>query len=151
MLLSVVRFCSLFFTAVALAPALAHALELPHKIGFSREEYLVVQQIYRGWSLLGIVVLLALASNATLTVLLARAREKFGWALTATLAIAGTQVLFWLFTFPANRETNNWTTLPPHWPQLRAQWEYSHAGSAVLNLMALAALILALMPRRGKP
>jgi hypothetical protein len=42
------RFMSLFFTALALAPALAHALELPDKINLSGEDYLAVQQIYRG-------------------------------------------------------------------------------------------------------
>ena len=45
---------------IASAPALAHLLELPNKIGLSRDDYLIVQQIYRGWALLGIVVLSAL-------------------------------------------------------------------------------------------
>jgi hypothetical protein len=43
------RFFSLLFAALALAPALAHLLELPNKIGLSRDNYPVVQQIYRGW------------------------------------------------------------------------------------------------------
>lgn len=38
---------SLLFCALALAPALAHLLELPNKIGLSHDEYLVVQQIAR--------------------------------------------------------------------------------------------------------
>lgn len=139
----------MLFTALALVPALAHVFELPNKIGLSRDDYLVVQQLYRGWNLLGIVVLLALVSNALLTAMLARAGEKFGFALTATLAIAGTQAVFWSFTFPANRETQNWTVLPTHWEQLRIQWEYSHAASAGLNLVALVALIAALLPRRA--
>src|SRR5688572_22425432 len=58
------RFISLLLTALALAPALPHLLELPHKIHLSREEYLTIQQIYRGWSLLGIVVVGALLSAA---------------------------------------------------------------------------------------
>lgn len=139
----------MLFTALALVPALAHVFELPNKIGLSRDDYLVVQQLYRGWNLLGIVVLLALVSNALLTAMLARAGGKFGFALTATLAIAGTQAVFWSFTFPANRETQNWTVLPAHWEQLRIQWEYSHAASAGLNLVALVALIAALLPRRA--
>ncbi|HZM33925.1 MAG TPA: hypothetical protein VFC18_05460 [Burkholderiales bacterium] len=39
-----------------------------------------------------------------------------------------------------NRATENWTRLPAHWLELRAQWEYSHAASAVLNLLALVVL-----------
>jgi hypothetical protein len=50
---SAARFFSLLFAALALAPALAHLLELPNKIGLSRDNYLVVQQIYRGWALSG--------------------------------------------------------------------------------------------------
>jgi hypothetical protein len=48
---------------LALAPALAHSLELPNKIDLSREDYLTIQQGYRGWALLGFVVVRALLSN----------------------------------------------------------------------------------------
>lgn len=89
------RFLALLFAALALAPALAHLLELPNKIGLSRDEYFTVQQIYSGWALLGIVV--------------------FG-ALFSTLALA-------------------------------VQWEYSHAASAVLNLIAFIAVILSVLAR----
>jgi len=57
----------------------------------------------------------------------------------------GTQIVFWTFTFPVNQQTSNWTVLPPDRARLRAQWEYSHAASAVLNLIALVALILSAM------
>jgi hypothetical protein len=52
--LRAVRFLSLLFTAVALGAALAHLLALPNKIHLPREDYLVVQQIYQSWALLGI-------------------------------------------------------------------------------------------------
>ena len=133
---------ALFFAALALAPALAHLLELPNKIGLSREQYLTVQQIYRGWALLGIVILGALVSTLVLTIRSYGRRREFALALTAFLCIVGTQVVFWTFTFPTNQETVNWTILPGHWAALRAQWEYSHAASAILNLGALVVLIL---------
>jgi hypothetical protein len=42
--------------------------------------------------------------------------------------------------------------LPPNWEDLRAQWEYSHAVSAGLNLVALVALILSvLVDAEGTP
>jgi hypothetical protein len=50
--LTAIRFSSLLFAALALAPALAHLLELPNKIGLARDHYLTVQQIYRVWALL---------------------------------------------------------------------------------------------------
>ena len=117
------RFFSLLFAALALAPALAHLLELPNKIGLSRADYLIVQQIYRGWALLGIVVLGALLSTLILTILIRKRPGKFGLSLVAFLCIVGTEVVFWTFTFPANQQTSNWTVLPENWETLRIQWE----------------------------
>lgn len=65
----------------------------------------------------------------------------------AALALAPAMAHAWTFTFPANRATQNWTTLPENWMALRAQWEYSHAASAVLNLAALVAVILSVLAR----
>jgi hypothetical protein len=42
-------------TAPALVPVGAHLFELPNKIGLSEEHYFLVQSIYRGWALFGIV------------------------------------------------------------------------------------------------
>ena len=142
------RRIALLFAALALAPALAHLLELPNKIGLSREEYLTVQQIYSGWWLLGVVVLGALLLSLSLAVATRRRRREFVPALIGFLCIAGTQAIFWTFTYPANQETANWTLLPDHWRALRTQWEYSHAASAVLNLAAFIALACAVLAAR---
>jgi hypothetical protein len=40
--------------------------------------------------------------------------------------------------------------LPENWVELRWQWEYSHATSAVLNLVALVTLILSVLARDEK-
>ena len=149
MALHTVRFLSLLFVALCLAPAAAHLLELPNKIGLSRDDYLTVQQIYRGWALLGIVVAGALLSTLMLTFLLRHRRRQFRLALAAFLCVVGTQVVFWTFTYPTNQETLNWTVLPPVWEPLRAQWEYSHAASALLNLAALILLILSVLAAIG--
>ena len=71
-------------------------------------------------------------------------------ALLAFLCILGTQIVFWVFTQPANRATRNWTVLPENWVQLRNQWEYSHAASAVLNLIALFALLYAAVSQEAR-
>jgi hypothetical protein len=145
MALKTVWFLSLFFVALALAPAMAHLLALPNKINMPREQYLIVQQIYRGWALLGIVVIGALLSTLTLTVVVRKPPKRFVLVLVAFLCMAGTQVLFWTFTFPANQQTHNWTVLPGNWLALRDQWEYSHAASAGLNLVAFVALVLSVL------
>ena len=143
------RFLSLLFCALALAPALAHLLELPSKIGLPRDEYFVVQQIYRGWWMLGIVVLGALLSTLALTIVARKRPGELGPALTAFLCIVATQAIFWTFTFPANQQTANWTLLPDNWQELRMRWEYSHAASAMLNLVALIAVIIAVLKGRN--
>jgi hypothetical protein len=147
-MITAARFLSLLFVALALAPAMAHLLELPNKIGLSRDEYLVVQQIYRGWALLGFVVIPALLSTLALAALVRRRPGEFGPALTAFLCILGTQVVFWTFTFPANEQTANWTILPDNWAALRRQWEYSHAVSAILDLAALIGAIISVLSGR---
>jgi hypothetical protein len=143
------RFLSLLFCALALAPALAHLLELPSKVGLPRDEYFVVQQIYRGWWMLGIVVFGALLSTLALTIVVRKRPGELGPALTAFLCIVATQAIFWTFTFPANQQTANWTLLPDNWQELRMRWEYSHAASAMLNLVALIAVIIAVLKGRN--
>ena len=149
--LGIARFFSLLLAALALAPALAHVMELPNKIGLSRADYLTVQQIYRGWAWLGIVVVGALLSTLVLTIMLRNRKRAFGLALLAFLCIAATQVVFWTWTFPVNRQTMNWSMMPEHWTALRAQWEYSHAAAAALNFVALIALIASLVTASQSP
>jgi hypothetical protein len=151
MWLKSISFLSLLFAALALAPAMAHLLELPNKINLSREDYLTVQQIYRGWALLGFVVVGALLSTLAFTITVRKERKAFLFAFIAFLCIAGTQVVFWIYTYPANQATHNWTMLPENWVELRRQWEYSHATSAVLNLVALVTLVLSVLATVTEP
>ena len=151
MRLTATRFLAVLFASLALAPGLAHLLELGNKIGLARDAYLTVQQLYRGWALLGLIVVAALVSSLSLAIMVRKRRNEFVPALIAFLCIAGTQVVFWTFTFPVNRQTHNWTLLPENWMALRNQWEYSHAASAVLSFIALVALIGSVVarPERG--
>jgi hypothetical protein len=143
--MALVRFLSLLFVALALVPAGAHLMELAHKIHLSGADYLTVQKLYRGWNLAAIVVIGALVSTAALAVALHGQSPAFGWALLALACIVGTQLVFWVFTYPVNQATANWTMLPADWESLRARWEYSHAASALLNLAALVSTILAIL------
>jgi hypothetical protein len=141
-------FLSILFTAVAMAAGFAHFFELPNKIHISREDYLTVQQLYRGWALLGIAVMGTLLSTLMLTVLVRENPRVFYLTLTATLCIALSLLVFFLFTYPANQETNNWTNLPENWQALRRQWEYSHAVGAGLSFIALTVLTLSILMER---
>jgi hypothetical protein len=141
----VVHFLALFFSGLALAPAAAHVLELPNKMTLPRDQYLTVQQIYRGWALLGVVVVAALFATLANAIVARSEPRAFAWALVGVLCIGATQIVFWTFTRPANVVTENWSKLPEHWGAWRRQWEYSHAASAALNLVGFIAVALSIL------
>ena len=143
--LKIVRFLSLLFTALGLGPGMAHLLALPNKIHLPAEDYLTVQQIYRGWALLGSINMGALLTTLVLTGLVRKQGKVLTLTLTALLCIVGNLIVFFTFTYPANRQTGNWTRLPANWLDLRNQWEYSHAVNAGLYFIALFTLILAVL------
>jgi hypothetical protein len=144
MTMNTVWVVSLLLATLAMMPAAAHVLELPNKIRLSGTEYLTVQRLYRGWAFTRVVVFAALLSMLVLLFMLRELPIAFALTWVAFLCVAGTQLVFWTFTQPVNRVTANWTFLPGDWSELRRRWEYSHAASAVLNLVALVALIVCL-------
>jgi hypothetical protein len=139
------RYASLTLTALAMSAALAHALELPNKIHLSREDYLIVQQLYRGWSLLGFVVVGAAVATLTLAITSRNEPHVFGGSLVAFACVASSLVIFGIFTYPVNQTTHNWTILPDNWEALRRQWEYSHAAAAGVDVLAFVALVVTLV------
>jgi hypothetical protein len=145
MALMLLRFLAVMFTAIDMAAGFTHLLELPNKMPLSRADYLVVQQIYRGWALLGVVVLGALVTSGIVALQVRARPAQFYLTLAATACIALSLLLFFIFTYPANQETQNWTILPDNWESLRRQWEYSHAAGAGLSFLALSALTLSLL------
>jgi hypothetical protein len=143
---------SLFFLAIlatllSLAPGLAHVFELPRKMMLSRDAYFSVQQIYAGWDLFGIAIALQLLLLAMLAWRSAGEYYVFRPVLVALLMLGLAQAVFWIFTFPANAATHNWTMIPPDWQGLRHQWEYSHVVGAACQFLGLCALISALFAR----
>ena len=140
---SLAQLLALVFTAVALMPAAAHVLELPNKLPLPREAYLTVQQIYRGWNRAGFVVIAALVATLWFAVVADESAEIP--ATLAFLAILMTQVIFWVYTYPVNRRTHNWTEAPEDWEVLRDRWEISHAASALLNFTAFVCVAVAIL------
>jgi len=140
-------FLALFATALALGAALAHALELPNKIGMPRADYFVVQNIYRGWNRLGYLLAVELVGMLAVVILYRQDRRVMWPALVAVGGVIAAQVVFWMLTFPANVATSNWTVQPTNWDTLRRQWEYSHLAGAACQTLAMAALIIAVLSR----
>lgn len=120
-----------------MVPTGAHLFEMPNKLSLAEQQYFVVQSIYRGWALFGIVIFAAIGANLLVALLQWRRREPFLLSLSAGLILVGTLLVFFAGTYPANQATANWTVVPENWQALRSQWEFSHAANAVLTFIAL--------------
>jgi hypothetical protein len=99
---------------------------------------------------LAVSLLVAALPTAALTAVggSSAAHSAFVLTILAVVCIAGTQVVFWTFTYPANLQTLNWTVLPANWETLRARWEYSHAAGAAMNRLAHSALVISILGSR---
>jgi len=140
-------FVALMATAFAMAGALAHALELPNKMALGRDAYFTVQKIYSGWNQLAYVLALELIGMLAVIYLHRRQRRVWIPALAALAGLVAAQILFWTYTFPANRATGNWVLQPQNWEVLRREWEYSHFAGALCQTWAMGALVIAALRR----
>ena len=119
----ILYFIAIFVSVIALGGGLAHLYELPRKMALSRDAYFTVQQIYSGWDLFAIVLVMQFLSLAWLACRSFREYYVFRPVMVALLLLITAQLLFWSFTFPANAATHDWTQIPGNWVSLRHQWD----------------------------
>lgn len=143
-----VQFIAIFFMGLSLIPSSAHFFALPNKIGLGKEAYFTVQQIYAGWALLGALWFIALVVNAVFAIGLRGQRPAFQFALIGVASVVAALAVFFVWTFPGNRATANWTDAPSNWEQLRSAWECSHAANAIIILIGFCAITLASLTAR---
>lgn len=140
------RLLTLALTAVVLVPSGAHLFEMHRKIGLDREAYFTVQAIYAGWAWFAIPIFAAIVLNGALFVVECRRNPASARAaLISALLITASLGVFFLWVFPANQATANWTQAPDNWQELRQQWEYGHAANALLVFAALLSTGRAIM------
>ena len=130
------RFLAVIITGLSLIAPAAHAFELLNKIGLPKAEYFIVQQIYSGWWIVGLLLPLAFLADVGNAITLRDNRTSMMVSIAAAALIALNLIIFMLFTQPANAATQNWTVQPENWEALRLQWEYSHAVNAAVNFLA---------------
>jgi membrane-anchored protein YejM (alkaline phosphatase superfamily) len=75
-------------------------------------------------------------------------RTAFFLSLASFLCLAVTQGIFWMFTYPMNLASTNWTVTPADFESARRQWEYSHAVNAVLTFVALVTITASVVARK---
>jgi hypothetical protein len=146
--LRTVQFLAVIFTALALVPGGAHFFVLLNKIELDQAQYFTVQSIYRGWALFGIVLFGALFLNLAMAVMLRDQRTAFWFAVAGFIGLAINLAIFFIWTYPANVATDNWTTVPENWQALRAQWEYSHAVNALVMFASFCMVTLSVLTTR---
>jgi ABC-type nickel/cobalt efflux system permease component RcnA len=137
-----VRFLAVMFTGCALIAPGAHLFELPRKIRMSEDHYHIVQNIYLGWWVPGLLLPAAMVCNIVLVLTLT---DPVAWWLggIAAALIGINLTIFAIWTLPVNRATNNWAKRLANWEELRRQWEYSHAANAGITFLAFCAVTLA--------
>jgi len=96
---------TVILVVAALAPALAHALELPGKMRLSKETYIAVQPIYYpGFTIAGgIGETGGPLSTIILLVLTPLGSVDFWLTFVALLGLIAMQTVYWLVTHPVNQ------------------------------------------------
>ena len=158
-----VQIATLLLVALAMATAVAHALELPGKMRLPRDTYLAVQTIYYPGFLIGggLGEFAGTLGTVALLFLTPGGSAAFWLTLAACASMVTMHLIFWVFTQPVNRfwlrdqqmATAGATFFEVRgsnessardWTALRDQWEYSHLARAILSFIAVALLAIAI-------
>ena len=166
-MLLVLQVVTVFFTAFAMALALAHALELPGKLRLGKETYFAVQSIYYpGFTFGGVAEALAIAAALGLLLTTPVDSPAFPLTLLGFAALVAMHGAYWVLTHPVNNfwlkdqelsglgarffgldrkamRDNEEPLQDALWKRFRDRWEYSHVLRAVLSAVALIALTAA--------
>ena len=166
-MIDILQILAVLLVAVAMALALAHALELPGKMRLSKEAYYAMQPIYYpGFTIGGFAEPVGLILTIIILFLTPSGATSFWLTLAALLGLIGMQATYWLFTHPvnkfwlkgqklsglgsgffsfgANRSRPRNEPGSADWTDLRDQWEYSHVARAGLAFASLTTLVIAI-------
>lgn len=94
MLVATVRFLAVILTGLALIAPGAHLFELSNKIALPKEQYFVVQGIYNGWWVVGLLLPIACLANVALAYVGRGDRMTLMLALAAAALIVIELVIF---------------------------------------------------------
>ena len=101
----VLQVLTVILVVLAMAPALAHALELPGKMRLTKDAYLAMQPIYYpGFTIAGgLGEAGGMISTSILLALTPLGSADFWLTRVALLGLIGMQAVYWLFTHPVNK------------------------------------------------
>lgn len=149
MITKIWRLLAVMLTALSLGPALGHLLELPAKMLYSGAMWLTVSHtLYATFGTVGALFEVSSVVSVIVLAYLVRHRHPaFAWTLLAAICVVASHAAFWIWLAPVNTTIATLTVeaLPAGWEGLRSQWEYTHAARAMLQIIALGALVLSLL------
>jgi hypothetical protein len=149
MLVKIWRLLTIMLTALSMGTALCHLLEMPAKITYGGALWLtLLQTLYRpAFGTIGAFFEVGALVTAVVLAFLVRRRPAFVWTLLGALCLVMAHAAFWIWVAPVNKTMSPLTpeTLPADWMRLRDQWEYTHAARAVLQIVALGALVFSIL------
>lgn len=162
-MLTTLQVVTLMLVALAMVPAVAHALEFPGKKRLSKDAYLTVQRIYYpGFTIAGLAEGFSMLAALALVIFTPADEPAFGLSLAALILLLIMHAVYWIVTAPVNKIWLKGQQLSKagsaffrmnkrgkeaqeiEWTALRDRWEYSHIARAVLVTTALALLVTAL-------
>ena len=143
------RFLTIMLTALSLSAAFAHLLELPAKLSYDGAQWLdLLQTLYPTYGKVsGVCEIGAVVAASVLVVVVRQHRTAFLWTLLAASCLIATHAIFWIWVAPVNAALVPLSPepLPADWTRLRNQWEFAHATRAILQIVALAALVISIL------
>lgn len=143
------RFLTIMLTALSLSAAFAHLLEMLAKLTYNGAQWLgLLQTLYPTYGKVsGVCEIGAVVAVLVLVVALRSHRTAFLWTLLAATCLIATHATFWIWVAPVNAALVPLSpeTLPADWTRLRNQWEFAHAARAILQIVALAALVISIL------
>jgi hypothetical protein len=150
MLVKFWRLGTIMLTALSMGVALCHLLEMPAKITFDGAVWLTLLQTLYPPAFGTVGAFFEVGAVATVVVLAFLVRQHwpaFLWTLLGAICLVATHAAFWVWIAPVNATMAPLTpaTLPANWMGLRNQWEYTHAARALLQIIALGALVFSLL------
>lgn len=147
--MSILRFITIMLTAFSLSAAFAHLLEMPAKLTYDGALWLyLLQTLYPTFGRVsGICEIGAVVAALVLVVAHRKGTPAFRWTLLGASCLVATHAIFWIWIAPVNAALVPLSpeTLPSDWERLRDQWEFAHASRAILQIVALAALVISIL------
>jgi hypothetical protein len=107
-----IQLLALLIATLVLGMAGAYLFDVPNEIGVAQDRYFLVQEIYRGWALLGMLWISAIVANLLLVIMSRGQGALFWFAVFAFLCNAGSLAIFCIWTHPESIAAKGWNVAP---------------------------------------